>query len=54
MQHMISISTAPGKAQHASRHAHAGMAAQPTRDAAHIPAARHLATSTIEGNEDTQ
>ena len=54
MQHMISISTAPGKTQHTGRHTHTGTAAQPTRGAAHILAARHLATSTIEDNEDTQ
>ena len=54
MQHMIGTSKAPGKARHADRHAHTGTAAQPTRDAAHLLAARHLATSTIEDNEDTQ
>ena len=53
MQHMIGTSKAPGKARHADRHAHTGTAAQPTRGAAHILAARHLATSTIDDNEDT-
>ena len=53
MQHMIGTSRAPGKARHADRHAHTGTAAQPTRDAAHILAARHLATSTIDDIEDT-
>ena len=37
MQHVISISTAPGKARRAGRHAHTGTAAQPTRNTAHIP-----------------
>ena len=54
MQHMIGISKASSKARRAGRHAHTGTAAQPMRDAAHIPAAHHLATSTIEDNEDTQ